>query len=135
MSLVYRLLGIPRTFEEFVDKAAKKGHRTVNVVLNNYDDEGSSWNYHVLVSLQVENIRLKLLKYTHVRMGDLHATVIGKAEIEKTALERAVEAAEQLRERGFEVTIQRKPLDAARDAIALYREQILNKKREFGMAV
>ena len=136
MSIAYKLLGIPRTFDEFVDKVKRRGDSQVDVVLVAYDDEGGLgfgglWNYHCVVGLQSRKTRLRLNEHIHVRLGHLYHTVIGKAEVEQASLKEAVETAEKLKNLGLETTINGEPIDKTREGIAQYDKGIEEMRQRY----
>lgn len=121
MSLAYTLLGIPRTFDEFVDKLKRRGGNQVDVILGAYDDDGGFggiFNYHCVVGLQAGKTVLRLNERTHARSGNLYDTVIGKAEVEQATLKEAVETAEKLQSIGLEATVNGRPVGETREALA-----------------
>ena len=121
MSLAYKLLGIPRTFDEFVDKVKRRGDSQVDVVFEAYNDEdgfGRMFNYHCIVGVQAGKTRVRLNEHTHMRLGHLYHTMIGKTEVEQASLKEAVETAEKLKNLGLEATINGEPIDKAREGIA-----------------
>lgn len=136
MSIAYKLLRIPRTFDEFVDKVKNRGGSQVDVVLTAYDDMGGfagMFNYHCIVRVQSGRTRLKLKEHTHARTGHLFHTLIGKAEVEQASLREAVETAEKLRNLGLEATVNGEPVDKARAAIAQYAKGIEEMRQKYGL--
>lgn len=129
MSIAYKLFGVPRTFDEFIDKVKRRGDSQVDVTLVHYDD--GKWNYHCIVGVQARKTKLRLHRHTHIRLGDLYHTVIDKAEIQKASLKEAVETAEKLKVLGLEATISGKPIDQAIEAINQYDKGIEEKKKEY----
>jgi len=137
MSIAYKLLGIPRTFDEFVDKVKRRGDNQVDVVLEAYDDEGGfggMFNYHCVVGVQAGKTRLRLNEHTHMRLGHLYHTVIGKAEVEQASLKEAVETAEKLKNLGLEATINGEPVDKAREGIMQYDKGITELRQRYGVS-
>lgn len=134
MSIAYKLLGIPRTFDEFIDKVKRGGDNQVDVVLAAYDDEvgfGGMVNYHCVVGVQAGKTRLRLKEHTHMRLGHLYHTVIGKAEVEQASLKEAIETAEKLKNLGLEATINGEPIDKVREGITHYDNRIEEMRQKY----
>jgi len=67
MTILYKLFGIPRTFDEFVDKVKQKGQKDVNVVLGrychkavDYADDRKFYVHHYFIELNSGKIMVKL---------------------------------------------------------------------------
>ena len=43
MGIIYKLFGIPKTFDEFVDKVKRKEQKEVTVVLGKYSEEAIAY--------------------------------------------------------------------------------------------
>jgi len=138
MSIQDKLFGRPKTLDEFVDKAKKKGINKVSILLTAYDDMGSFFggglfNYHCLVILSAGKITLKISEHTRARLGNLYQTVIGKAEKARDGLKDAIKTAEKLSELGFEVSINGKSVNEAKEMLAQSDTEIQEKRQEFGL--
>lgn len=96
MTLVYKLFGVPQTFNEFVDKAKRTD------------------------------------KKSECSLGDLHGTVLAKAEMGRDALKEAIQTAEKLQGFGLDVTISGKTLAEAHQAMAEYAKEITEMKEKYG---
>ncbi|HIJ13582.1 hypothetical protein J4461_03860 [Candidatus Pacearchaeota archaeon] len=133
MSIAYKLFGVPKTLDEFLDKVKRKGYNKVNINLWSYDnDDGfGPFNYHTVVDIRAGKIKLKLNEYTYVRTWNLNDTIIGKAKIELAALNEAAETADKLKIHGLESTINNKSTDELKKEISKYAGEILEKEREF----
>lgn len=139
MTLRYRLFGIPRTFNEFVDKAKKEGEHKVNIAVGKYNSYPTPfnivpWNHSVAIGLETGKIRTKLKTYTyntHRGRKDLFDTVIGKAKVEEATLKEAIEIAEKLQEIGLEPTINKGNIEEATNSLTAYNEGIEKMVKEF----
>lgn len=134
MSIAYKLFGIPKTFDEFVDKVKRRGKTQVDVFLGAYNAGGLAplFDYHCYVGLQSGKTKLKLNEHIHERLGLLYRTRIGKAEVEQAALKEAVETAEKLQGLGLEATINGEPIAKAREDIPQYGNFIKEIKQKYG---
>ena len=136
MTIQYKLLGKPKTLDEFIDKARKKRIEKINIRMFSYDGiryGGGFWDYHCYACLFAGKIKLNLQKHTHVRLGDLHQTIIGKAEIDRAVYKDAINSAEKLTQLGFDVTIAGKPVSNAKKTLIELDEYIKEKREEFGL--
>lgn len=125
MSVEYKLFGRPKTPEELMDKAERKGIDTVDVVVGTYDSLGMrDFSYHCVVELRAGKTRLRLSEHKYNRSGNLAEVVIQKAVIEQEGLEDAIEAAKQLQERGFKSSINGMPIEGAQEVLALHKDAI-----------
>src|SRR3989338_6730314 len=108
MSIAYKLFGVPKTLDEFLDKVKRKGYNKVNINLWSYDnDDGfGPFNYHTVVDIRAGKIKLKLNEYTYVRTWNLKI-------------------------HGLESTINNKSTDELKKEISKYAGEILEKEREF----
>lgn len=128
MTLLYTLLGLPQTFDEFVDKMKKENKSEADVVVACYNRK---LEYHCSVAVKAGRIKIKLGDHVHARQGDLYDTVIRKSEVEQAAAKDALEYAEKLKEQGFDVTVNGQTLDFIKKVLSGYDESILGLKRKF----
>jgi hypothetical protein len=129
MSIAYALFGIPRTFDEFIDKVKRKGLPQVDVRLGKYDSEGAYlWDTHCVVGVQAGSTQLALREFVHVRMGDLQATRIGLAETERDSLQEAIAIAEKVQGLGLEATVVGQPIGQAKQDVVEYERIIADLK-------
>ena len=131
MSIVYKLLGIPTTLDEFIGKVKRKGHHQVSIFCKSYNDRdpyGS--NYICYTEIRAGRMKLKLNEHAYMRWGNLHHAKIGVAKVEQTSLKEAVEAANKLNNLYLKVTIDGESLDKAKERIVQYDEKIKNLERE-----
>ena len=139
MAIIYKLFGIPRTFDEFVDRTKKEEEHKVNIAVGKYNSYPTPfsivpWNNSVVIRLETGKIRTKLKTYTYnTQRGrkDLFDTVIGKARVEEVALKKAIEIAEKLQEIGLESTINKGNIEEATNSLTAYNEGIEKMIREF----
>lgn len=130
-SIICKLVGIPKTFDEFVSKIKKKGHNEVNVTIVSYNEDlcgGRALTYTHAIGVQAGKTKLKLNKHTYIRTGNLSASIIGKAKVGQDALKEAIEIAEKLKGLGFEATICDISIDEAREDLPKY-DKIIEKQK------
>lgn len=124
MTIAYKLFGIPRTFDEFVDKVKRKGDNKVDVILGEENKGGlygGLFDYNCIVSIKSGKTRLKLNEHTYLMgVGGFESTQIGLAEVRQATLKDLIETAEKLQSLNLEATINGKPIDEAREAINQY---------------
>lgn len=137
MSLLYTLAGVPRTYDEFVDKVMKKG-MPVNVRLELYDEMSDAnslglSHYDCSVKLQAENSSLEMTKFSFMRNSNLHYVVIGKAQTQVCAMKEAIALSERLQSAGIEVSIgtDRHSIEKSRTEIQNLEDHISKKRKEF----
>lgn len=111
MTLIYNLFGIPRTFEEFVDKVRKSEQTQVDVVTWSYYDS----HFNCYVELQAGETRLNLKKEKWY--GDFVDNV---HTIQRILLEKAIEAGEKLGNFGLQAIINGELIDKARERVNVY---------------
>jgi len=139
MTIAYKLLGIPRTFDEFVDKVKRSRNNKVDIAVRKYNSYPTPfnivpWNRSVVVRLETGKIRTKLKTYTyntHRGRKDLFDVVIGKAKIEQTGLQYALEVAEKLQKHELELTINGNSIENIKEVIIKYGQNIEEKVKEF----
>lgn len=108
MSIAYNLFGIPRTFNEFVDKIRKKGYTRVNVIVESCRRAGPGievFKTYYRIGIQSGNIRLKKLNRYYEHIG-----LLGMDEVEQEVWTEARRAAEKLQNLGLEATINNGPI-------------------------
>jgi uncharacterized short protein YbdD (DUF466 family) len=127
---IAKLLGIPRTFDEFVAKVKRRGDNQVDVTLEAYDDE-RGYGYHCVVGVQAGKTKLRLNEHTHWRLGHLYHTVIEIAKVEQASLREAIETAEKLKNLGLEATIKGGSVDKAWEGIAQYDRGIEEMRQKY----
>ena len=137
MSICYKLFGKPNTFDEFTDKVRRKKIDKINIRMFADDDPigagGPLHDYCGHVRLFADNIQLKLEKHRHIRLGDLHMTIVGKAEVDAKLHEDAISSAKKLSQLGFNVTIAGKPISRAKKKLEELNKYIVVKREEFGL--
>ncbi len=124
MTIIYKLFGIPKTFDEFVDKMKRRGDNQVDVILGEYNKGvgvGGLFDYNCIVSIKAGKTRLKLNEHTYLMgVGGFYSTQIGLAEVRQATLKDLIETAEKLQGLKLEATINGKSIDEAREAINQY---------------
>lgn len=126
LSFLYKLFGSPRTLDDFIDKAHRKGISTVNIQLcyENENDAGFS-KYHCFAVVEGGKHSLILHKRTHLRYFSL-SDLLAKADLEKEVLSESLNTAETFAKQGFLVTLNGKSLtsDEAQAILSQYDQRI-----------
>jgi len=107
MSLRYKLFGIPKTFEEFVNKVKRKEQRDVTVVLGKYVEEAISYgdDRHYKVRHYTTDLKSKNV---NIRLSDVGRSLLmttNHSEIEKELSVQAKEIANKLNSFGLETKV------------------------------
>jgi|SRR3989344_2469164 len=131
MSIEYKLFGRPKTPEELMDKAERKGLDSVDVVLGDFDSIGGrNFSYHCVVELRAGKTRLRYSQHKYNRSGNLAEVVIEKAIVQQNSLQDAIEAAKILQDHGFQSSINGKSIEEAQEALEQHKEAIQAKRQE-----
>lgn len=131
MSIEYKLFGWPRTPEELMDKAERKGFDSVDVVVGFSDSIGMrNFSYHCVVELKAGKARLRFSSHRYDRSSNLAEVVIQKAVIEQEGFQDAIEAAKMLQERGFKGSINGKTIEEIQEALDLQQEAIQAQRQK-----
>lgn len=136
MSLRYRLFGIPKTLDEFIEKIRNRGMNEIDVTAGAYDSDagiGHLPSFHCCVGLKAGRIHIFHKEFTHRRQGYLFDTVIGKAEIQKEGLGEAIEIAKKLTDMGFRVTINGHSIVECQTEISRFGESIRQRRQEYNL--
>lgn len=107
MTIRYKILGIPKTFDEFIDRIKRNGQTQVNITTwANY--VGSS--YYFFVKLQAGKTRLKnKSKWYATSFIDSYSTA------QRILLEDAIEKGQKLQSLGLEIAINGESIDKTRE--------------------
>jgi hypothetical protein len=132
MSIMYKLFGVPRNFDEFVDKVKKKGNDKVDIVIDTFefcvsDAPSVADAYYSLLSLKSGKIKFKLNKMSSSKPRFRN---LGLAELELESLNKSIDLAEKLMGFGLEATINGEFVDDARLNIPKYESNIEKIKKE-----
>ena len=111
MSIAYGLLGIPKTFDEFVDKAKQRG-QALNIIFYKsfYEPKASTTMdyYNTCFELRLGRRTLKLKELLHYLPILPKEAQTASHKHNQKDLEEAIEIAEDLQSRGVKTTINRK---------------------------
>lgn len=114
MTILYKLFGVPRTLDEFIDRIKKEGYNQVDVTLTTYDDD-TLWTgpaYHGVVGVKSGKRKLILEKDLRPSLG--FCENISRSQLEQKSLKKAIETAEKLQECGLEATINSEPVNKSK---------------------
>lgn len=131
MSVEYKLFGRPRTPEELINKAERKGLDSVDVAVGVFDSMGMrDFSYHCVVELRAGKTKLRLSDHKYSRSSNLAEVVIQKAVIEQEGLQDALGAAKLLQERGFKSSINGMTVEEAQEVLRLHKEAIQTQRQK-----
>lgn len=123
MSVEYKLFGRPRTPEELMNKAERKGIDSVDVIIGVFDSTGMrDFSHHCVVELRAGKTKLRLSDHKYNRSSNLAEVVIQKAAVEQEGLQDAINAAKMLHDAGFKSSINGMTLAEAQEALEQHRE-------------
>jgi len=127
MSILYRLLGIPRILDEFVDKVKRRGDSQVDVTIETATDSWGcdpGWNVFYTVGVRAGGTRLRLNRFTHCTAGLDIDILIKEANVTRDYLNKAVETAKRIQRYGLKATIEGKPIERKEEAIRACEKRI-----------
>ena len=126
MTISYKLFGIPRTFDEFVDKVKKKnGEKRLDVILRlnmipdlspKLGSRKTTLRYKTYVGVRAGRTRLTISKNNYPFSRDFDVYNRQRYEFSQKATTEAIETAEKLQNFGLEATINKMSVDEIKEA-------------------
>ena len=125
MSLLYKLFGVPRTFDEFVDKIKKRRDRKVRVALvtNVMDEMDGRPTFRYSVEIHSGRARLRLSsRIFEMIVPNLEYTKGELRGLTRDLLREGIGIAERLKQQGLEVTVGKEnySIERAREELRKY---------------
>ena len=134
MSIRYKLFGIPKTFNEFVDKITKKGNNQVDVILTDYNDEESLdgiFDHHYLMGIQAGKTKLLIKEFSYLESENLYTNKLNKYNLKRDFLKEAVKTAEKLQYFSLEATINGFSINGTKEKIDEYDKKIAGMEQKY----
>ena len=115
MSITYKLFGVPKTFEEFVDKVYKEKSKIDVSAEGNLELNFFTYDCSYRIILKTKNSKLKLYKFKWKEMYFNSPRLPIETNFQYSVLFNILNTAKRLRDLNLEVLINGEPFDNAKE--------------------